>query len=311
MKIGGSIMKDYVLETNDLVKQYGRVKAVNRISMQVERGAIYGLIGKNGAGKTTFMKMITGLSDASEGGITLFSSRGKDVSKQQRRIGLLIESPGIHEGMTAFENLKLKAIGMGVYNKNTINDLLNLIGLEGTGKKKAKSFSLGMKQRLGLGLALIGSPDLLVLDEPINGLDPQGIIEFRMLMERLNRERKMTVIISSHILEELYKIVTHIGIIDKGSLVRQMTKEELDKQCAKKLVIGTPKIREATVALESLGIHKYAVVGDEMIHVFENLECIQAVTETFGNLGIPILEIYIQNENLEEYFIELTGKGGK
>lgn len=279
--------------------------------MQVERGAIYGLIGKNGAGKTTFMKMITGLSNASEGEISLFSSKGKDVSKQQRRIGLLIENPGIHEGMSAFENLKLKAIGMGVYNKNTINDLLKLIGLENTGKKKAKSFSLGMKQRLGLGLALVGSPDLLVLDEPINGLDPQGIIEFRMLIERLNREKKITVIISSHILEELYKIVTHIGIIDKGSLVRQMSKDELDKQCARKLMIGTPKIKEATVALESLGIHKYAVVGDETIHVFEDLERIQAITATFGNLGIPLLEIHVQNENLEEFFVELTGKGDK
>lgn len=304
-------MKNCILETNTLVKKFGSVTAVNRISMQVERGAIYGLIGKNGAGKTTFMKMITGLSDATEGEITLFSSKTKDVFKQQRRVGLLIENPGIHEGMTAFENLKLKAIGMGVYNKNAINDLLYLIGLEGTGKKKAKSFSLGMKQRLGLGLALVGSPDLLVLDEPINGLDPQGIIEFRTLIERLNRERKITVIISSHILEELYKIVTHIGIIDKGSLVKQMSKEELDRQCARKLVIGTLKIKEATVALESLGIHKYAVVGEELIHVFENLDCIQTVMESFGKLEIPIQEIYIQNENLEEYFIELIGKEGK
>ncbi len=299
-------MKENILETRSLSKKYGTQIAVNRISMQLEKGAIYGLIGKNGAGKTTFMKMISGLANATEGEIQLFGkSRDKSVA-QHKRIGLLIENPGIYEGMTAFENLKLKAIGMGVYRKEKVNEILEIVGLDSAGSKKVKQFSLGMKQRLGIGLALIGTPDFLILDEPINGLDPQGILEMRRLIERLNKDHKITFIISSHILEELYKIVTHVGIIDGGELLVQLTKEELEEKCAKKVEITTDMPEKATVSLESMGISKYSVVDTKTIYAYDCLERIQEITIAFVKAGVPISEIRTQNESLEDFFLALT-----
>lgn len=299
-------MKEKILETTCLTKKYGAQSAVKHISMQVEKGSIYGLIGKNGAGKTTFMKMISGLANPTEGEIRLFGKSNDSVATEQKRIGLLIENPGIYEGMTAFENLKIKAIGMGVYQKEKVNEILRIVGLEEAGKKKAKQFSLGMKQRLGIGLALIGSPDFLILDEPINGLDPQGILEMRQLIERLNKEQKMTVMISSHILEELYKIVTHVGIIDRGELLVQLTKEELEERCAKKVEIITDMPEKAAVVLEKMGILKYSVIDAKTIYAYDCLERIQEITIAFVTAGIPISEIRTQNESLEEFFLELT-----
>lgn len=299
-------MKENVLETSRLTKSYGSQKAVNNITMQMERGAIYGLIGKNGAGKTTFMKLISGLANPTEGEIRLFGKEGNSVAVDQKRIGLLIENPGIYGNMTAFENLKLKAIGMGIYQKEKVNEILNLVGLASAGKKKAKQFSLGMKQRLGIGLALIGSPDLLILDEPINGLDPQGIIEVRKLIERLNREQKMTVLISSHILEELYKIVTHVGIIDHGELLLQMTKEELEARCAKKVEIVTTDTGRAAVVLEQLGITQYTVVDARTIYAYECQNRIQEMNAALVKSDIPVLEMRNQSEDLEEFFLKVT-----
>lgn len=299
-------MKDTILETRSLTKKYGSQCAVNHISMQLEKGAIYGLIGKNGAGKTTFMKLISGLANPTEGEIRLFGKSNDSVAAEQKRIGLLIENPGIYEGMTAFENLKIKAIGMGVYRKEKVKEILKIVGLESAGKKKAKQFSLGMKQRLGIGLALIGSPDFLILDEPINGLDPQGILEMRQLIERLNKEQKITVMISSHILEELYKIVTHVGIIDGGELLVQLTKEELEERCAKKVEIITDMPEKAAVVLENIGISKYSVTDAKTIYAYDCLERIQEITIAFVTAGIPISEIRTQNESLEAFFLELT-----
>lgn len=299
-------MKENILETKNLTKIYGTQYAVNDISMHVEKGAIYGLIGKNGAGKTTFMKMISGLANPTEGEIRLFGKANKYTAAEQKRIGLLIENPGIYDGMTAFENLKIKAIGMGVYRREKVEEILKIVGLQSAGKKKAKQFSLGMKQRLGIGLALIGSPDFLILDEPINGLDPQGILEMRQLIEKLNKEQKITVMISSHILEELYKIVTHVGIVDRGELLVQLTKEELEEKCAKKVEIVTEEVEKATVTLEKMGILNYSIMDAKTIHAFECLERIQEITIAFVRAGIPILEIRTQNESLEEFFLELT-----
>lgn len=299
-------MKDTILETGSLTKKYGAQCAVNHISMQLEKGAIYGLIGKNGAGKTTFMKLISGLANPTEGEIRLFGKSGVCAAAEQKRIGILIENPGIYEGMTAFENLKMKAIGMGVYRKEKVNEILRIVGLDAAGKKKAKQFSLGMKQRLGIGLALIGSPDFLILDEPINGLDPQGILEMRQLIERLNKEQKITVMISSHILEELYKIVTHVGIIDRGELLVQLTKEELEERCAKKVEIITDMPEKAVVVLENMGISKYSVTDAKTIYAYDCLERIQEITIAFVTEGIPISEIRTQNESLETFFLEIT-----
>lgn len=304
-------MKEMILQTNNLTKKYGTQKAVNQISIQVEKGAVYGLIGKNGAGKTTFMKLVTGLANATEGEIQLFGKSGESAATQQKRIGLLIENPGIYGDMTAFENLKLKAIGMGVYRKEKIDEILKLVGLENVGRKKAKQFSLGMKQRLGIGLALIGSPDFLILDEPINGLDPQGILEVRRLIERLNKEYKITVLISSHILEELYKIVTHVGIIDQGELLAQLTKEELEDRCAKKIVINTEQTDRAAVVLEKMNIAQYSVIDAKTIYAYECLERIREINAELVKADVPVLEIRNQNESLEEFFLELTERGTK
>lgn len=304
-------MKEMILQTTGLTKKYGSQSAVNRISMQVERGAIYGLIGKNGAGKTTFMKLITGLANATEGEITLFGKTGVAAASQQKRIGLLIENPGIYGNLSAFENLKLKAIGMGVYRKEKIDEILRLVGLADVGRKNAKQFSLGMKQRLGIGLALIGSPDFLILDEPINGLDPQGILEVRRLIERLNKEYKITVLISSHILEELYKIVTHVGIIDKGELLIQLTKEELEDKCAKKLVITTEQTDKASVVLEKMNVRQYSVIDAKTIYAYECLERIREINAELVKADVPVLEIRSQNESLEEFFLELIERGTK
>lgn len=304
-------MKEIILETRNLTKKYGTQNAVDHISIQVEKGAIYGLIGKNGAGKTTFMKLISGLANATEGEICLFGNSNENVAAEQKRIGLLIESPGVYGDMTAFENLKIKAIGMGVYRKEKVDEILNLIGLENVGRKKVKQFSLGMKQRLGIGLAHIGSPDFLILDEPINGLDPQGILEVRQLIERLNKEQKITVMISSHILEELYKIVTHVGIIDHGKLLTQLTKEELTNKCAKKIEIITSKPDKTAVVLEKMGIMKYSVVDSKTVCAYECLDRVQEIMTALVKAEIPVLEIRNQNESLEDFFLQLTERGAE
>ena len=303
-------MRENILETRNLTKRYGMQKAVDNISIQVEKGAVYGLIGKNGAGKTTLMKMISGLANETEGEMQLFGKSRDSLGNDWKRIGILIENPGIFGNMSAFENLKMKAIGMGVYRKEKVNEILRLVGLENVGKKKAKQFSLGMKQRLGIGLALIGSPDFLILDEPINGLDPQGILEIRQLIEKLNKEHKITVMISSHILEELYKVVTHVGIIDQGELLVQLTKEELTARCAKKVEIITYQTDMATVVLEKMGILQYSVVDEKTIFAYECQERIHEITAALVNAQVPVLSIRSQNDSLEEFFLQLTERRG-
>ena len=215
---------EYLLHTNGLTKQYGRHKAVNAVNIHIRQGDIYGLIGRNGAGKTTILKMISGLAAPTEGEFSLFGKTGKEAYQYMSRIGTLIEAPGVYPNMSAAENLKLKCLAMGVRKKGVIEELLKTVGLSNAGKKKVKHFSLGMKQRLGIALALVGDPDLVILDEPINGLDPQGIAEIRETLSRLNKEKNITFIISSHILEELSKIATNYGIIHDGVLLQEMTR---------------------------------------------------------------------------------------
>lgn len=210
---------DYVLKTEHLTKVYGKQKALNQVSMRVKKGAIYGFIGKNGAGKTTFMKMVAGLAPQTEGTIELFGS--KDLENQRKRIGSLIENPGVYANMTARENLEVIRRSFGIPEKQTVDDTLAFVGLAGNNKKKVKNFSMGMKQRLGLAISLLGNPDFLILDEPMNGLDPEGIKEIRELLLKLNRERGITILISSHILGELSKMATHYGIIKDGILVEE------------------------------------------------------------------------------------------
>lgn len=209
---------DYVLTTNALSKEYGTFKALNSVSLRIPKGAIYGFVGKNGAGKTTLIRLICGLQTATSGEYTLYGRKNtdKEIYKSRRRMGAVVETPSIYLDMTAEQNLKEQYRVLGLPSFDGLPELLKLVGLENTGKKKAKNFSLGMRQRLGIAVALCGNPDFLVLDEPINGLDPQGIIEMRKLILKLNREHQITVLISSHILDELAKLATHYGFIDNG-----------------------------------------------------------------------------------------------
>ncbi|HCM13591.1 MAG TPA: bacitracin ABC transporter ATP-binding protein, partial [Lachnospiraceae bacterium] len=226
---------DYILTTNALSKHYGHFKALDRLSMHVPKGAIYGFVGKNGAGKTTLIRLICGLQEATSGDFSLYGieSGDKNIAESRRRMGAVVETPSIYLDMTAEDNLKEQYRVLGLPSFAGISKLLKLVGLENTGKKKAKDFSLGMRQRLGIAVALAGDPDFLVLDEPVNGLDPQGIIEIRELILELNRDRQITVLISSHILDELSKLATHYGFIDGGRIVKEISAKDLDAACRK------------------------------------------------------------------------------
>ena len=263
---------EYAVETNCLTKKFHHHVAVSQINMHVKRGEIYGFIGRNGAGKTTCMKMLCGLSTQTDEEIRLFGKQGAETKAYMERIGNLIENPGLYPNMTGYENLKCKCIAMGIYKKGYIEEILKQVGLENDRKKKVKNYSLGMKQRLGIGMALVGEPDLLILDEPINGLDPQGIAEIRDTLKRLNQKKGITILISSHILEELYKVADTFGIINQGELILELSKEELEKRCSDYIEIQTEDAQKTCTVLEILGIHEYKVTENHVIHIYEALE---------------------------------------
>lgn len=298
---------EYLLSTNGLTKRYGHKNAVDHVNLHIRQGAIYGLIGRNGAGKTTILRMIAGLASPTEGEISLFGETGKKALYMTSRIGTLIESPGLYPNMSAAENLKLKCLALGVRKKGYIKELLDAVGLSGVGRKRVRNFSLGMKQRLGIALALVGNPDLLVLDEPINGLDPQGIVEIRETLSRLNRERNITLMISSHILEELSKIATDYGIIHNGVLLQELTQEDLLARCSERIELKTDDTRRACVVLEEMGIHDYKVIDAGTIQIFERLKDGGEITMKLAENGIKTMGITVKNEALEDYYLNLTG----
>lgn len=298
---------EYLLRTNGLTKRYGHKTAVDHVNLHIRQGAIYGLIGRNGAGKTTILRMIAGLASPTEGEISLFGETGKKALYMTSRIGTLIEAPGLYPNMSAAENLKLKCLALGVRKKGYIDELLDAVGLSGVGRKRVRNFSLGMKQRLGIALALVGDPDLLVLDEPINGLDPQGIAEVRETLSRLNRDRNITLMISSHILEELSKIATDYGIIHNGVLLQELTQEELLARCSERIELKTDDPRRACVVLEEMGIHDYKVIDAGTIQIFERLNDGGEITMKLAENGVKTMGITVKNEALEDYYLNLTG----
>lgn len=300
-------MSELLLSTSALTKQFGRHKAVDQVSMHIKRGAIYGFIGRNGAGKTTTLRMIGGLASPTAGEIEMFGCRGRELKQIRSRVGCLIEGPGLYGNMTARDNMKMKCLLLGVQKKGYIEELLEVVGLKDVGKKHVKRYSLGMKQRLGIAMALIGEPDLLVLDEPINGLDPQGIAEVRETILRLNKERNMTILISSHILEELSKIATDYGIIHQGTLLQEITDEELWERCSERLEITLSSPELAIPVLDRLGIRRYQVMDKEHIYVFERLDESARLNMEFAKAGIPVKGLAVTNEELETYFLNLTG----
>lgn len=298
---------EYLLTTDAITKQYGNQKAVNAISLCIRQGDIYGLIGRNGAGKTTLLKMIGGLAAPTDGSFSLFGKSGREASKLMSRIGLIIEAPGVYPNLSAADNIRLKCLAMGVRKKDVVSELLNIVGLSQVGKKKVKDFSLGMKQRLGLALALAGDPDLIILDEPLNGLDPQGIAELRDTIYRLNREKHITFIISSHILDELSKIATSYGIIHNGELIEALTHEELMEKCKAKVVLKTDNTKMACTVLENMGFSDFKAVDADTIYISERLTESGDITMALAKSGVKTISIFVQNETLENYYLNLTG----
>lgn len=300
-------MSELLLQTSNLTKQYGRHRAVDDVNMHIKKGAIYGFIGRNGAGKTTCLKMISGLSTPSYGEIEMFGYKGKDLQKVRSRVGCLIEAPGLYGNMSAYDNLNIKCKLTGIKKKGYIEELLKTVGLDTVGEKKTKHYSLGMKQRLGIALALVGEPDLLILDEPINGLDPQGIVEVRETIQKLAKERGMTICISSHILEELSKLATDYGIIHNGCLVQELTREELMKKCSERIELTLDNPKQAIPVLDDMGFNSYQVIDKEHIHIFERLGESASLNMELAKAGIPVKGISITSEELENYFLRLTG----
>lgn len=298
-------MEQYILKTDKLTKIFGSHKASDSISINVRKGAIYGLIGRNGAGKTTLMKMITGLSNPTSGSYSVKEYSGTELKNARRFVGSLIEAPGLYPDMTAFQNLKCKCLQCGIKDDERIMEVLSLVGLSGTGKKKTAKFSYGMKQRLGIAMSLIDRPELLVLDEPLNGLDPQGIHEFREMLLNLN-QNGITLIISSHILDELAKIATDYGIIHKGRLVEETTAEELLARCESKVIIRTSGSEKAANILDRTSIRNFTV-HDGTIEIHGHIDETGRINSALVSAGIVVDEIYVKSESLEDHYLRLTG----
>ncbi len=302
-------MREFILTTKNLTKKYNNTFAVNNINLEVKQGEIYGLVGKNGAGKTTLLRLLTGQAFATEGEITLFGETSSEgISKSRRRIGSIIEVPSFYTNLTAEQNLEYYRIQRGIPGTSCVTEALKEVGLNHTGKKKYKSFSLGMKQRLGLALALMNKPEVLLLDEPINGLDPFGIVEIRNLLLRLNQEKNITIVISSHILSELSNLVTYYGFIDKGFLVKQISQEELSKECKRYLELKVDKVDRMTALLENkLGCTSYQVKPDYSIHIYDYTEQPSKISQLAVSNDVALYSLMTKEINLENYFIQLVG----
>ncbi|MBP5187314.1 MAG: ABC transporter ATP-binding protein [Clostridiales bacterium] len=298
---------EYLLETDNITKKYGPLVAVDHVSIRLKQGEIYGLIGRNGAGKTTLLKMLAGLAKPTEGSFTIFGESEEKTARMRDRVGVLIETPGLYPNLNAMANMKIMAMILGENDESYLQELLDAVGLSGVGKRKVKAFSMGMKQRLGIAMSLVGHPDILLLDEPINGLDPQGIVEVRELISRLNKERNITILISSHILEELSKIVTRYGIIHNGRIIDQFSQAELLRRCQERIEIRPSDTTKAVTVIEKMGISDFKVVDNSVIQIFERLEDSGEIVLELAKNNIKTLNISVKNENLEDYFLAVTG----
>ncbi len=297
----------YVLQTNNLTKRYGKKNLVlDSVSMNVPKGSIYGFVGKNGAGKTTLMRVVSGLNNPTNGGYSLNGVDYKDnrISKIRKKIGAVVETPSIYLNLNARDNLLLQYKLHGM-EPTGLDDLLKLVGLPDTGKKKTKDFSLGMRQRLSIAFSLISNPDFLILDEPINGLDPEGIMEVRDLLIKLHNEREITILISSHILDELSKLATHYGFINKGTLIKEMSSEELERNCSKKISITVDSTRKLAPVLDQMGLI-YTVLSETTAEIYSHIEVTPLVL-ALADKDCQVITMSEDNESLESYFIKLIG----
>ncbi|GAA0761119.1 ATP-binding cassette domain-containing protein [Clostridium sartagoforme] len=302
---------DTILKTKNLTKKYHNQLAVNNVNMEIKQGDIYGLVGKNGAGKTTLLRMISGLTMPSSGEIDLFNeTSSQGLNKSRMRTGAIIETPSFFPYLSAKKNLEYYRIQRGIAEKDSIDYALKIVGLHDTGNKKFKNFSLGMKQRLGLALTIMSSPDILILDEPINGLDPTGIVEFREILLKINRERNTTILISSHILSELSQLATTYGFIHNGVFLEQLSSEELSNKCRKALAIKVSDTAKAAAIIErELGSSEYEILNDNEIKLYDLMNVPEKVSKVLINNNIMLYSMSSEGVNLENYFINLIGGG--
>ena len=296
-----------ILKVNGLTKKYGSKTVLNNVAFNVERGKIYGFIGENGAGKTTTIRAITGLSEAPAGTVELFgASDKKGLTKARKKMGYLVEHPILSMNDTAEGNLKMQQLLYGHRDDAKIKKILARVGLADVGRKKVKNFSLGMKQRLGIAMALVNDPEILILDEPVNGLDPMGMVAVRELLKSLSTEDGITIVISSHILAELYQLVTDYIIISHGEIIEQISKEELDRKCTSYIVIETEQPQKAVQVLESCGLKDVELDGDT-IKIRDNIEQKQVAMIMF-NASIILTQLTRYEKSLEDHYIELLGR---
>lgn len=302
-------MNRMIFAAKNLTKQYKQLRALDGLNMEIHCGDIYGFVGENGAGKTTLIRVLAGLAAQTSGEISLFGvNESKQLPKQRRRIGGMVENPAVYPDLTAVENLEICRLQRGIPGKDCIQEVLQTVNLTDTAKKKAKHFSLGMKQRLGLAMALLGDPEFLVLDEPVNGLDPIGIVEFRELLKKLNRERGITILISSHILGELYQLATCYGFIHKGKIVEQITLEDLNEKCKKHLYIKVDDAPKAVTVLETqLNTRKFEVLPGNIIRLYDLLDRSGDVMKVLFANGVVVEEITAKGDDLERYYVSLLG----
>lgn len=301
-------MREIVLQTKQLTKRYKNFTALDHADMTVYRGDIYGLIGRNGAGKTTMMKIVAGLTEQTEGEYSIFGKTGASAEKEKRRIGCLIENPAFFGGLTAYQNLKYYAFQKGITDLKQIDDALELVDLTEVKNKKFRKFSLGMKQRLGIAFAMLDNPDLIILDEPINGLDPIGISKLRETFRKLNTERGITFVISSHILSELYMTADRFLIIDKGRVLKEISKNELDLECKRCIAVKTSDTKMAVTVIEKSGITDYKVIDGTEIRIYHENVDPEEINKLLIKNNIGVSSVYETGITLEDYFKSLVGE---
>lgn len=297
----------HVLQVENLTKLYGRGKtvkaAVDNISLTIDKGHIYGLIGPNGAGKTTIMKIMAGLT-AQTGGKIGFFGNFENPDEERSRISFMLEAPYLDGSMTAWQNMQYIRYVRGVADERRISRVLDFAGLADTGKKRVKHFSLGMRQRLGISMALLPDPEIMILDEPVNGLDPEGIVDVRNMLKKLCAEQGMTILISSHLLSELSELCTDFAIINEGRLVDNLSSEELKEKCRSYVAIRTNDINSTSAVLEQkLHVKKYKVVEHDEIHLYERLDELERVSKTITDSGLILTKLVVEGESLEEYYL--------
>ncbi|WP_028519051.1 ABC transporter ATP-binding protein [Ruminococcus flavefaciens] len=300
-------MGNSVITMTNITKRFKKAEVVKNFSLDVKKGSITGLIGPNGAGKTTIMKILAGLMFQTSGELSFYGSRD-DLDLNRRRMSFMIEAPIVDYKMTAYENLNYVRYVRGYPDKKRIDEVLDIVGLKDTGRKKALKFSLGMRQRLGIAMALLTKPEVLVLDEPVNGLDPEGIVEVRHILQKLSEDQGVTILISSHLLSELSELCTDFSIINKGQLVENLSLEELHDRCRSHIVLRTNNTEKTAAVLEDkLSIGSYKVLQSGDIEIYEQLDAVERISKTVTDSGCIITKLYESGQSLEDYYLEKVG----